>query len=103
MEFLSNEEVGSVIKRARIYRNMTQAELGEKLGVQAAAIQKWESGKVTNIKREMLRKLSLELRIEPALLIGMSTFKPRYYDFSNEEIKRVDQLIEQIREERKER
>ena len=47
MEYLSDKEIGYIIKRARMLRNLTQAELGERLGVQAAAVQKWESGKVT--------------------------------------------------------
>ena len=46
MEYLSDKEIGYIIKRARMLRNLTQAELGERLGVQAAAVQKWESGKV---------------------------------------------------------
>ena len=42
MEYLSDKEIGYIIKRARMLRNLTQAELGERLGVQAAAVQKWE-------------------------------------------------------------
>lgn len=40
MEYLSDKEIGYIIKRARMLRNLTQAELGERLGVQAAAVQK---------------------------------------------------------------
>ena len=58
MEYLSDKEIGYIIKRARMLRNLTQAELGERLGVQAAAVQKWESGKVTNIKRNILRDMA---------------------------------------------
>ena len=71
MEYLSDKEIGYIIKRARMLRNLTQAELGERLGVQAAAVQKWESGKVTNIKRNILRDMAVELRVNPALLIGL--------------------------------
>ena len=71
MEYLSDKEIGYIIKRARMLRNLTQAELGERLGVQAAAVQKWKSGKVTNIKRNILRDMAVELRVNPALLIGL--------------------------------
>lgn len=71
MEFYSDEEIGAIIKQRRIRKNMTQRELGERLGVQPAAVQKWESGKVTNIKRNILRELSVELGLNPATLIGM--------------------------------
>lgn len=71
MNFYTDEEIGMIIKNARISLDMTQRVLGEKLGVQPAAVQKWESGKVMNIKRSVLRQLALELKISPAVLIGI--------------------------------
>lgn len=71
MDFYTDEEIGRIIKNARISLDLTQATLGERLGVQPAAVQKWESGKVTNIKRSILRQLALELKISPAVLIGI--------------------------------
>lgn len=69
--FLTDEEIGQIIKKERLRRGLTQTELGEKLGVGAAAVNKWELGTVTNIKREMLRKISITLDIHPATLIGI--------------------------------
>lgn len=71
MDFYTDEEIGRIIKNARISLDLTQATLGERLGVQPAAVQKWESGKVTNIKRSILRQLALVLKISPAILIGI--------------------------------
>lgn len=45
MDFLTDDQIGSLIKKHRILRNLTQGELGELVGVQAAAVQKWESEK----------------------------------------------------------
>lgn len=73
MDFLTDDQIGSLIKKHRILRNLTQGELGELVGVQAAAVQKWESGKVKNIKRSVLRDLSIVLKINPSLLIGIPT------------------------------
>lgn len=71
MDFYTDEEIGRIIKNARISLDLTQVTLGDRLGVQPAAVQKWESGKVTNIKRSILRQLALELKISPAVLIGI--------------------------------
>lgn len=51
-------QVGQYIKYLRESRNLTQEELGKIIGVQRAAVQKWESGKVQNLKRETIKKLA---------------------------------------------
>jgi transcriptional regulator with XRE-family HTH domain len=61
--------IGEKIKEARLAKGMTQQELGELLGVQKSAIAKYESGRVVNIKRSTLKKISDILGIRPAELI----------------------------------
>jgi transcriptional regulator with XRE-family HTH domain len=61
--------VGEKIKAARIEKGMTQEELGALLGVQKSAIAKYESGRVVNIKRTTLKKISDILGLRPAELI----------------------------------
>ena len=70
--FLNDKEIGNLIKEKRIKLGLTQTQLGKHLGVGAAAVNKWEQGTVTNIKREILRNISLTLRIHPAYLIGIN-------------------------------
>ena len=53
------ENVGQRIKRLRKERNWTQEMLGVKLGVKKAAIQKYESGRVVNLKQETIKKLTI--------------------------------------------
>ena len=60
--------VGAKIKAARIAKNMTQEELGKILGVQKSAIAKYENGRVVNIKRSTLQKISEVLGIRPSEL-----------------------------------
>ena len=48
---------------------MTQEELGTLIGVQKSAIAKYESGRVVNIKRSTLKKISDILGIQPSELI----------------------------------
>jgi len=62
-------EIGQKIKEARIAKGLTQEELGNIVGVQKSAIAKYESGRVVNIKRSMLRKLADALGIRPSELI----------------------------------
>lgn len=50
--------VGDYIKELRLSRGYSQEQLGKLLGVQRAAVQKWECGAVQNLKRETIKKLS---------------------------------------------
>lgn len=61
---------GERIKLLRKEHNLTQEELGAKIGVQKAAIQKYEKGTVKNIKRDSLLKLSQILNTTPEYLLG---------------------------------
>ena len=49
--------VGEKIKKYRLEKGMTQEELGKYLGVGKAAVQKYESGHVQNLKSAHIRKL----------------------------------------------
>lgn len=61
--------IGEKIRLARINKGMTQEELGKALGVQKSAIAKYEKGRVVNIKRSTLKKISDILGIAPSELI----------------------------------
>lgn len=61
--------IGEKIKKARTEKGMTQEELGKILGVQKSAIAKYENGRVVNIKRSTLKKISDVLGLKPHELI----------------------------------
>lgn len=61
---------GEKIRQLRKEHSLTQTELGAKIGVQKAAIQKYEKGTVTNIKRDSLIKLAKILDTTPEYLLG---------------------------------
>ena len=50
--------IGDYIKKLRTQNGYSQEELGKLLGVQRAAVQKWECGTVKNLKRDTIKKLS---------------------------------------------
>lgn len=61
---------GERIKQLRLEHALTQEELGARLGVQRAAIQKYEKGTVKNIKRDALIRLAEILDTTPEYLLG---------------------------------
>ena len=61
--------IGSYIKKLRTERGYSQEELGALLGVQRAAVQKWECGTVKNLKRETIKKLSEIFNVPPSSFI----------------------------------
>lgn len=62
---------GERIRQLRIEHQMTQEELGARVGVQKAAIYKYENGLVVNLKRSILEKLAIVLDTTPTYLMGM--------------------------------
>lgn len=62
--------VGDLIRKTRLEKGMTQEELAEKVGVKKSAVAKWENGRVSEIKRSNLHRLSEALNLNPNQLLG---------------------------------
>ncbi len=69
--------VGEYIKKLRTEMGYSQEQLGNLLGVQRAAVQKWECGRVQNLKRETIKKLSEIFDVSPSSFIDGESFE--YY------------------------
>ena len=65
--------VGNYIKSLRQSKGLTQEELGNVVGVKKAAVQKWESGIVTNLKRNTIQALAEYFNVSPASFVGGDT------------------------------
>lgn len=63
---------GTKIKYLRTISNMSQEELGRRVGVQRAAIQKYEKGTVKNIPIETIEKIANVFNVSPSYLVGWS-------------------------------
>lgn len=61
--------VGEYIKQLRIAKGMTQEQLGEIVGIQRAAVQKWESGQTQNLKRNTMIMLAKVFNVSPATFV----------------------------------
>lgn len=68
---------GERIRQLRREHGMTQEDLGKLLGIQKAAVNKYESGRVQNIKRATLIKLAQILETTPEDLLGWSADMPK--------------------------
>lgn len=68
-ELKESMTMGEYIKQLRTEREWSQDELGKKVGVNRAAVQKWEKGSVENIKRTTIKKLSDVFGVSPCDLM----------------------------------
>lgn len=63
--------VGEYIKMLRTQKGISQEELGKVVGVQRAAVQKWEAGTVHNLKRNTIKKLADYFCVSPINFIEL--------------------------------
>lgn len=61
---------GERIREMRKLINMSQEELGRRVGVQRAAIQKYEKGTVQNIPLQTIEQIAKVLDVSPTYLVG---------------------------------
>ena len=107
-KFYTHEQIGQKIKEARIAKNLTQSDLGDALGVTKAAVARWESGVVKNIKRDMLQMIASKLDMSPLTLIGIKEQKEESRriiiderDFTPEQFIQIEQFINFIKSQSK--
>ena len=61
---------GARIKYLRQLTNMSQEELGKRVGVQRAAINKYEKGTVENIPIKTIEKIATVFDVSPTYIVG---------------------------------
>lgn len=64
--------IGSRIKELRTLSGLSQEELGNRVGVQRAAINKYEVGSVTNIPIATIEKMAMVFDVSPTYIVGWS-------------------------------
>ncbi|MGV0031007.1 S24 family peptidase [Latilactobacillus curvatus] len=65
------EKMGERIKHLRLSNGFTQEELGNRIGLKRAAINKYEKGNVENMKRSTIEKLSSLFNVTPSYLMAL--------------------------------
>lgn len=61
---------GEIIKTLRQKKGLSQEELGKLVGVKKAAINKYETGLVVNLRRDVIQKLASALNTTPTVIMG---------------------------------
>lgn len=67
---------GARIKELRILSGLSQEELGRRIGVQRAAINKYEKGGVTNIPITAVEKMANIFEVSPSYILGWDEIEP---------------------------
>lgn len=62
-------QTGELIKKLRVEKGLTQEQLGSLLGIQKSAVAKYESGRVENIKRMTIKKMSEIFDVSPLMFL----------------------------------
>ena len=62
----------NIIKTRRKELGITLEDIGKYVGVSKATVQRWETGSISNMRRDRIKKLSEILRIDADLLLGIN-------------------------------
>ncbi|MBQ2890794.1 MAG: helix-turn-helix transcriptional regulator [Clostridia bacterium] len=68
---MDQNKMGERLKELRLEKGLTQEEVGKIIGVQKAAIQKYEKGDIKNMKTDAARKLAKFYNVTPAYIMGI--------------------------------
>lgn len=68
----NGKRTGEIIRHLRKQANLTQEQLGEVLGVKKSAIAKYENGRVENLKRITIEKLSNFFEVPQSTILGIN-------------------------------
>lgn len=66
-------KIGLAIALRREQIGMTQQELADIVGVSKASISRWESGDISNMRRDRIQKLANALKVSPVSLLDEET------------------------------
>ncbi len=64
------ENIGKRIGERRQALQMTLAELGDRVGVGASTVRKWEAGLIKNMRSDKIKNVAAALDVTPAYLMG---------------------------------
>ena len=66
-------DIGTRIKKLRTLAGLSQEELGGRVGIQRAVINRYEKGSVTNIPIHTIEKIASVLDVSPTYIVGWNT------------------------------
>lgn len=72
-------DIGKRLKQIRLKKNLTLAEVGEKINKTEATMQRYESGNIKNLKADTIEELSKVYNVSPAYIMGWENENPTYF------------------------
>lgn len=67
-----SKDVGVLIKDRRIELKLTLEDIGNAVGVSKSTVQRWESGQITNMRRDKIDALAKVLGLSPLMFVDHS-------------------------------
>lgn len=92
-------EIKDILKNRRLERNMSLKDVADMVGVTISTISRWESGDISNMRRDRIVSYANALAISPSIIMGWEEPPSRkqgsYYELTESEfslIKKYRQL-----------
>ncbi|MGM9519508.1 MAG: helix-turn-helix domain-containing protein [Phascolarctobacterium sp.] len=83
-------EIKDILKNRRLERNMSLKDVADKVGVTISTISRWESGDISNMRRDRIVSYARALDISPSLIMGWeeppSNKERDYFELSPQEL-----------------
>lgn len=73
-------EMNEILRNRRTELGLTLDDVGRAVGVHRSTVQRWESGSITNLKRDKIAMLAFVLRVSPEYLLGWTQDSARRVD-----------------------
>lgn len=72
-----SKDIGTLIKDRRIELKLTLEDIGNAVGVSKSTVQRWESGQITNMRRDKIDALAKVLGLSPLMFVDHSAPAPK--------------------------
>ena len=83
-------EIKDILKNRRLERNMSLKDVADMVGVTISTISRWESGDISNMRRDRIVSYANALAISPSVIMGWeeppSRKQGNYYELTGSEL-----------------
>ena len=83
-------EIKDILKNRRLERNMSLKDVADMVGVTISTISRWESGDISNMRRDRIASYANALAISPSIIMGWeeppSRKQGNYYELTESEL-----------------
>lgn len=89
--------IGEKIRQLRESNHLTMEEFGSRIGVGKSAVNKYEKGKVENLKRTTIEQICKAFNVTPEWLLGMEEPSSETADKIMELLNAIRNFLEKFR------